>query len=54
MPEMTAEAEVKRGSLVRLNWAGENLPIFSQFFVHKDKRITKTIEGLVQLIKSAS
>ena len=54
MPEMTAEAEVKRGSLVRLNWAGENLPIFSQVFVHKDKRITKTMEGLVQLIKSAS
>lgn len=54
MPEMTAEAEVKRGSLVRLNWAGENLPIFSQVFVHKDKRITKTMEGLVQLIRSAS
>ena len=53
MPEMTAWTEVKRGSLVRLEWAGDDLPVYSQVFVHKDKRITKTIEGLYQLIKSA-
>lgn len=50
MPEMTAEAEQKRGSLVRLNWVGDDLPIYSQVFVHKDKRITRSIEGLYQLI----
>ena len=52
MPDMTAEEEVKRGSIVRLNWTGDELPIYSQVFVHKDKRITKAIEGLVELIKN--
>ena len=53
MPDMTAEEEVKRGSIVRLNWTGDELPIYSQVFVHKDKRITKAIEGLVELIKKS-
>ena len=51
MPDMTAVAEVERGSLIRLNWAGDDLPIYSQVFVHKDKRITKAIEGLSELIR---
>ena len=54
MPEMTAESELKRGNLVKLNWAGDDLPVFSQVFVHKDKRITRSMEGLVQLIKAVS
>ena len=53
MPEMTAEAELNRGSLVRLNWGGDDLPVYSQVFVHKDKLITKPMEGLFLLIKSA-
>ena len=53
MPEMTAKAEVERESLLRLNWAGDDLPIYSQVFVHKDKRITRSVEELVMLIKSA-
>ena len=52
MPDMTAGAEVTKGRLVRLNWAGDDLPIYSQVFVHKDKRITKAIEGLFRLIQS--
>ena len=54
MPEMTAESELKRGKLVKLNWAGDDLPVFSQVFVHKDKHITRSMEGLVQLIKAVS
>ena len=53
MPEMTAKAELERGSLLELNWAGDDLPIYSQVFVHKDKRITRSVEELVMLIKSA-
>ena len=53
MPDMIAEAEVKRESLTRLNWAGDDLTIYSQVFVHKDKRITKAIEGLFRLIQAA-
>ena len=52
MPEMTVGPELKSGRLVRLNWDGDDLPIYSQVFVHKDKRITKSMEGLYQLIKS--
>ena len=54
MPEMIAETELKKGSLVKLDWNGDDLPIYSQVFVHKDKRITKPIEGLYQMIRSAS
>ena len=54
MPEMVAEAELKNGSLKGLKWVGDDLPIYSQVFVHKDKRITKSMEILYQLIKSVS
>ena len=50
MPDMTAETEIEKGSLVRLNWAGDDFPVYSQVFVHKDKHITKPIEGLLDLI----
>ena len=53
MPEMTAETELKTGSLVRLKWVGDNLLIYSQIFVYNGKCFTKTIEGLSQLIKYA-
>lgn len=51
MPDMTAEAETKNGSIVKLNWAGDDFPVYSQVFAHKDKRITKSIEGLLDLIR---
>lgn len=53
MPDMTAEAEVKRGSLKRLNWKGDDFPIYSQVFVHRDKNITRSIEGLIDFIKKS-
>ena len=52
MPEMVAETEQKRGSLVELKWVGDDFPIYSQVFVHKDKRITKSVEELTLLIKA--
>ena len=50
MPDMTAEEEVKNGMLKRLKWKGNDFPIFSQVFVHKDKHVSAAIEELVGLI----
>lgn len=50
MPDMTAEEEVKNGMLKRLKWNGNDFPIFSQVFVHKDKHISVAIEELVRII----
>ena len=50
MPDMTAEEEVKNGMLKRLKWKGNDFPIFSQVFVHKDKHISVAIEELVRII----
>ena len=49
MPDMAATEDVKRGNIVKLSWAGDDLPIYSQVFVHKDKRITKAIENMLKL-----
>lgn len=51
IPDMTAEKEVENGSLTRLDWRGNDLPIFSQIFVHKDKHVGKAIGCLVDIIK---
>ncbi len=50
MPDMTAGDEVKSGMLKRLKWKGNDFPIFSQVFVHKDKHISVAIEELVKII----
>ncbi len=50
MPAMAAEVEVKKKKLKKLDWAGDDFPIFSQVFVHKDKRQNRVIEELVGLI----
>jgi DNA-binding transcriptional LysR family regulator len=50
MPDMTAVEDVKRGSIVKLNWVGDDLPIYSQLFVHKDKRVTKVIGSMIDSI----
>ena len=50
MPDMTAEEEVKNGMLKRLKWKGNDFPIFSQVFVHKDKHVSVAIEELVRII----
>ena len=50
MPAMTATAEVKEKKLKKIDWAGADFPIYSQVFVHKDKRQNRVIEELVRLI----
>lgn len=50
MPDMVAKAEVKDKKLVRLNWKGNDFPIYSQLFIHKDKHIGKAIDELIKLI----
>ncbi|MBR6158787.1 MAG: LysR family transcriptional regulator [Lachnospiraceae bacterium] len=54
MPDMTAEAEAADGSLIRLNWKGKALPVFSQVFVHKDKYLNNAVKELVEMIEKAN
>lgn len=51
IPDMTAEKEVENGNLKRLNWKGNDFPIYSQIFIHKDKHISKAISSLVDIIR---
>ena len=51
MPDMAAEEEIKKNRLVRLNWKGEDFPIYSQVFVHKDKHLNNVINEFVKMIK---
>jgi DNA-binding transcriptional LysR family regulator len=50
MPSMTAEVEVREKKLKKIAWAGDDFPVFSQVFVHKDKHQNRVIEELVGLI----
>ncbi|MBP5697284.1 MAG: LysR family transcriptional regulator [Treponema sp.] len=50
MPEMAGRAEVKAKKLKRLDWKGEDFPIFSQLLVYKDKRISSPIEALEKML----
>ena len=52
IPDMTAIKEIKNETLKKLDWKGNNFPIYSQIFVHKDKHIGKAISSLVDIIKS--
>ena len=52
MPDMAVKNEVKEKKLKRLNWKGEDLPVYSQVFVHKDKHINKAMEAFLELIDS--
>lgn len=51
IPEITAEREVEEGCLKRLDWRGNDFPIYSQIFVHKDKHIGKAISGFIDIIR---
>ncbi|MCR4961490.1 MAG: LysR family transcriptional regulator [Lachnospiraceae bacterium] len=53
IPEMTAETEIKGGRLKRLNWKGNDFPIYSQVLIHKDKHKNKAINALVAIIDRA-
>lgn len=50
MPDMAAENDVKAGKLIKLAWSGSDFPVFSQVFVHKEKRVGRAIGGLVEMI----
>lgn len=51
IPEMVTKKETADGTLVKLKWAGAKFPIYSQVLVHKDKRISKAIEGFWQMVQ---
>ena len=51
VPDMAAKNEVKEKKLKRLRWKGEDLPVYSQVFVHKDKHINKAMEAFLNLIQ---
>ena len=51
MPDMAAEDEVKRKTLVRLKWKGSDFPIFSQIFIHKDKYSNIAIGDFVDMVR---
>ena len=51
IPDITAEAEMKSGKLIRLRWKGSDFPVYSQLIIHKDKHRNKAINGLVDIIK---
>lgn len=53
IPDMVAQDELKDGSLIRLNWKGDDFPICSQVFVHKDKHISPAINAFVEMVKKA-
>ena len=53
IPDMTADKEMKKGMLKKLDWKGKNFQIYSQIFIHKDKHIGKAISSLVDIIKSS-
>ena len=47
MPDMAAQTEAEDRRLVRLNWAGNDFPVFTQIFVHRNKHLSKAISALV-------
>ena len=49
---MTARKEVRKGDLVRIDWSGEDFPVYSQVLIHKDKHITAANEGVLELIRA--
>lgn len=50
MPDMTAEDEVRKGLLARLDWAGKEFPVSTRIYVHKDKHVSRAIRELADLI----
>ncbi len=50
MPSMVAKEEVRSGVLKKIDWAGDDFPIYSQMFIHKDKHLNKAMSELIKLI----
>ena len=54
IPDMVAEEERAANKLVRLHWKGSGFPIYSQIFIHKDKRESRAVSELVETIRTLS
>ena len=50
IPDMTAKAELDDKSLKKLEWIGNDFPVYSQVIIHKDKHLCKALSALVDLI----
>ncbi len=48
LPEITVEAEVKRGELVALSWQIPNLHVYTQMAWHKDKWLSPIILSFIE------
>ncbi len=50
IPDMTAKAELDDKSLKKIEWTGNDFPVYSQVIIHKDKHLNKALSSLVDLI----
>ena len=48
------EEEIKKKRLVKLNWQGNDFPIYAQIYIHKDKHISKALAELVNMISEGA
>ncbi len=53
MPSMVAAEEVRSGALKKIDWAGDDFPIYSQIFIHKDKHMNMAMNDLIKLMIGA-
>ncbi|MCR5268560.1 MAG: LysR family transcriptional regulator [Lachnospiraceae bacterium] len=53
MPSMVATEEVRSGALKKIDWAGDDFPIYSQIFIHKDKHMNMAMNDLIKLMIGA-
>ena len=54
MPDMAARKETDRSLLKKLDWAGNDFPICSRVYVHKDKRLGAPLGELATIIGQIS
>ena len=51
IPDVTAETELNEGTLKKLEWRGDDFPVYSQVIIHKDKYLSRAVIELVDMIK---
>lgn len=54
MPDMVARDEVNQLLLKKLDWAGNDFPVCSRVYVHKDKHLSTALRELVKIIGQSS
>ena len=54
MPEMTVRNELEKHLLKKLDWAGNDFPIRSRVFIHKDKHVSPAIRELMRIISESA